>query len=101
MDRKTITELAMLSSQDLAVSLPLPDKIPDQVSLKSWLVQVVEHLLLRDFQQLINALYRIDVDENNAREAFASDGNVAEKLADLIIEREMKKVLTRQQYRDR
>lgn len=100
MDRKVIAELAQLSSRDLAVPSPLQDNMLNIDTFRSWLTLVMEDLLQRDFQQLVNALYRIDVDETRAREAFATEGNVAEKLADLVIERELKKVLTRQKYRD-
>ncbi len=99
MDEKTISELALLRSRDLAVPSPLQEKITDREALRSWLVKVIEDLLRRDFQQLINALYRIDVDENRAKEAFATEGQVAVKLADLIMEQEMRKVLTRKKYR--
>lgn len=66
--------------------------------LTSWLAGVIGILIDRDFQRLMNILYRIDVDEHKIKEAFADD-NPALKLAELVIMRELQKVESRKKYK--
>jgi hypothetical protein len=66
--------------------------------LKTWLTAEIRMMIDRDFQKLLNMLYRIDVDEQKSKIAFADD-DPAVSLAELIIERELKKVETRKKYR--
>ncbi|MEN8251645.1 MAG: hypothetical protein ABFS32_22175 [Bacteroidota bacterium] len=63
------------------------------------LARVIQHLLDKDFERLINGLYRIDVSEEKVKQAFASQDNIAETIAKLIIERELQKVATREKYK--
>jgi len=62
--------------------------------LQNWLAEEIAYMMDRDFQKLLNILYRIDVSEDKVKQAFA-DENPAHKLAILIIDRELKKVETR------
>lgn len=63
------------------------------------LTKFIQHLLDRDFERLLNGLYRIDVSEEKVKQAFAIEKDVAESIASLIIEREFQKVATREKYR--
>ena len=69
--------------------------------LHSFLTQVVNHMLDKDFNRLMNALYRIDVSEEKVKQilALSEPDSLAKELADLIIERELKKVEIRRKYR--
>ncbi len=67
--------------------------------LKDWLSGEISMLIDRDIQRLMNILYRIDVDEQNTKAAFA-DNNPAMRLAELIIKRELQKVKSRKKYRN-
>ena len=66
--------------------------------LQEWLAREISILLDRDFQHLLNVLYRIDVSEEKVKQAFAAKYPAFE-IAGLIIERELKKVETRKKYR--
>ena len=51
--------------------------------------------------RLLNAMYRLDVNEAKFHQAMQSDSKeeAASRVADLIIEREMQKVKTRLHYK--
>lgn len=70
----------------------------DLDKLKYWLTSELRILIDRDFHKLLNMLYRIDIDEQKSKIAFASE-DPALSLAELIIERELQKVQTRKKYR--
>lgn len=67
--------------------------------LKSLIIRVLE-LMRDDFDELVNILYKVDVSEEKAKEAFLqkSDILIAEKLAYALYERTLQKVLYRQQF---
>lgn len=65
------------------------------------LIKAVDSLIHRDFNKLLNILYRIDVDENKLKHAlFVSELPAAETIADLIIERQQQKIRFREMYRN-
>lgn len=66
--------------------------------LKEWLAIEIQLLIDRNFHGFLNLLYRIDVDEQKAKEAFACN-DPSMKLAELIIERELQKVESRKKYK--
>ncbi len=73
-------------------------------SIKSKLYPVVQELLLHDTARLYQVLYRIDVKEEKVKKAF--DDNpllevVAERITNLIIERQMEKMQWRKKYSSR
>ncbi|PVY41813.1 hypothetical protein [Pontibacter virosus] len=71
---------------------------------ESDLIQEVAHMVLyllrHNLNQLLNILYRIDVDERNVKRAMlaASEEEVAENIARLIVERELLKAQIRFRY---
>jgi len=66
--------------------------------LRNWLAREIGILIDHDLQKLLNVLYRIDINEEKAKIAFAST-DPANELAILIIDRELLKVKTRGKYR--
>jgi hypothetical protein len=68
--------------------------------LRAVLIRRIEELIAKDLEKLMWILYRIDVSEKKVREALEinSSMNYAEALADLIIERQIEKIKTRQQF---
>lgn len=64
------------------------------------LTLAIENYLAHDIETLLNLLYRIDVAEKDVKHAMLEE-NPAEKLADLIIARELQKAETRIQYRNK
>ena len=69
----------------------------EQAYLK--IMRVVGDLLERDFNTLLNVLYRIDVSEEQLKKALAaSNDNPAAVITDMILKRELQKVETRRKY---
>jgi len=69
----------------------------DQAFLK--IMRVVEDLMEKDFERLIQVLYRIDVSEEKLKAALAaSNDNPASVISKMIIERELLKVEFRKKY---
>lgn len=69
--------------------------------LKESLTSRIIFLLLNEMEKLLHILYRIDVNEKKVKEAFAQNNpkNIAPILAELIIERETQKVISRHRHR--
>ncbi len=64
------------------------------------LISLINELIDKDFQSLIQFLYRIDVDEKKIRIFLEknSDKDSASVLADLIIERQIQKIESRKKF---
>ena len=64
------------------------------------LVEIINNWILNDFDQLLQWLYRIDISENKIRNLLKSQPgtDAAEMIADLIIERQLQKIKSREQY---
>lgn len=69
--------------------------------LKRMIAEHIRHLLSSHYEYLLNLLYRIDVDESKVAETLTSyhPNEVPEILAEMIIARQLQKVVTRQYYR--
>jgi len=67
------------------------------------LQDLINYLLDNDFERLLNAMYRLDINEEKFRKALANQlsENIACDIAELVIDREMQKVLTRRKYREK
>lgn len=82
--------------RDLAIEEKVPI-ISNLDQLQLWLAKEISLLMDRDFQKLLNILYRIDVNEDKVKLALSSE-KPAFQIAGLIIERELLKVETRMNY---
>jgi hypothetical protein len=69
--------------------------------LRQVLAKHIAHLLDKDFQRLISILYRIDVSEEKLKDQLAKNTgrDAAIIISDLIMERMLQKIKTRQQYK--
>ncbi|MCX8106239.1 MAG: hypothetical protein N3D80_10265 [Ignavibacterium album] len=69
---------------------------------KKYLIQRLNEMLNNNFNLLVNTLYRIDISEQKLAELFGNKNkeNIPEKLADMIIERQMQKIQFRKKYRE-
>jgi hypothetical protein len=87
----------------------IPDKIISTTNLiiekskektREELISLINELINKDFQSLIQLLYRIDVNEKKIRHYLNenSDKDSAFVLADLIIERQLQKIETRKKF---
>jgi organic radical activating enzyme len=88
-----------LDTQD--EGMVIPGGHPELNYLHEKLQLVIEHLLQNNFEKLCNAMYRLDVSERKFHEVLTGSdvSEVCSRLADLVIEREMQKVKTREMYR--
>jgi hypothetical protein len=87
-DLQLVKEEEMLASENIEM-------------LRDKLIHVIKLLLHTDYQRLLNAMYRLDINEKLFREAFSGmhSPSVAARLADLVIEREKEKIETRKKYK--
>ncbi|MGB3114986.1 MAG: hypothetical protein WBB11_02015, partial [Ferruginibacter sp.] len=58
-------------------------------------------LMVNDFNRLLNLLYRIDVNEEKLKTSLKEfyDKDAADVIATLVIERQLQKILLREQYK--
>lgn len=68
--------------------------------LRERLAEVIQELLDKDFPRLAHICYRIDVSEKTLKNLLANPGNedLAMELAELVIERQLQKIKSRQYY---
>ncbi len=78
-----------------------PAGIDNLKQLKERLTKKITELLDTDYERLLNILYRIDINEHKLNELFGSKNRdyIPERLAELIIERQLQKVTIRNMYR--
>ncbi len=76
--------------------------VNDLSVIREHLINRVTELISRDYDRFISNLYRIDVNEKKVSEILhAKDRTtIPEKLADLIIERQIMRVKTQMLYRE-
>ena len=65
------------------------------------LINTVNYLIIHDFQKLIYALYRIDVDEAKIKYLLETrkDTNAAILIADAILQRQIEKKLAKEKHK--
>lgn len=68
--------------------------------LKEKLDKIVAYLLDNDFERLLNAMYRLDINEEKFKMAISGlhGSNISMEITDLIIARELQKMETRRKY---
>jgi len=69
---------------------------------RNYLTTKMRDLLDNNYDLLINTLYRIDISEKKLSDLFSTKNReyIPEKLADLIIERQIQKLNFRKKYRE-
>ncbi len=69
---------------------------------RKYLTEKMKDMLDKNYNLLINTLYRIDISEKKLAELFSSKNKefIPQKLADLIIERQIEKINFRKRYRE-
>ncbi len=70
--------------------------------IKSIITEKIRNLMLTNLEKLQNILYRVDVDAQKTHEIFtqAHPEEIAPRLAELIVERQLAKVRTRFKYKN-
>lgn len=102
-DSEKLHESALLISKhfDISQSEFEVDNVDYTLFLKN-LTRIINYLLEKDFQRLLNGLYRIDVSEKKVNEVLnqSAPDSIAKEISILILERELQKVETRLKYRE-
>lgn len=89
-----------------AIRQSLNVDLPDNISfdeLKKRLSVHINNLIQSDFEKLVPLLYRIDISEPKLRYLLQENQgkDAANTIAGLIIERQLQKIKSRQQFRQR
>lgn len=92
-------ELILELSRELGLAL----KDNHYAAARKLLVDHINYLVANDFKQLISILYRMDVNENTLRSMLKENpaADAGEIIADLMIERQARKIKSRRQFRQR
>ena len=81
------------------MALDLPNNI-SLAQLKEQLAAHINHLINHDFEKLVYYLYRIDVNEKKMKALLQSPHeNSGELIAQLIIDRQLEKQKTKEEFR--
>ena len=93
------TDLLPVLRQSLKIDLP--ENISFEL-LKERLSSHINFLIQSDFQKLASILYRVDVSESKLKNLLKENQgfHAASIITDLIIERELQKIRSRQEYRN-
>jgi len=93
------TDLIPILRQSMAIDLPENISF-DQ--LKERLSSHINFLIQSDFQKLVSILYRVDVSESKLKHMLKETrgDDAANIIADLIIERQLQKIISRQEQRN-
>ena len=100
-------EVAVLVNKDMGTEtnpvIVVSSQGVSQNMIREKLIGVIQYLLENNFEKLCNAMYRLDVSERKFHEVLTGNSpeNISSQLADLVIEREMQKVRTRELYKNR
>ncbi len=103
MDTELIKETA-IDIRDRFGLEKTPNELTDQQqqydALKKLLSARIEEMIDHEFDRFVNLLYRIDISESKVKEALAEQpfSKGVEKVADMIIQRQLQKIATRRQY---
>jgi len=95
---QTLTDLIPVLGQSF--NLELPVNLPND-ALKKILAEQINYLIQSDFQKLVNILYRVDINEAGLKKVLNENAgtDAGEIIATLIIERQLQKLKSRQQFR--
>lgn len=85
-----------------SINIELTDDMPFE-ELKRKLSVHINHLIQSDFEKLVSLLYRIDISEPKLKNLLQDNpgDDAGNTIAELIIERQLQKIKSRQQFRQR
>jgi hypothetical protein len=93
-------EQQLIDSLKKDLQIDLPAKISFE-KINEKLVEHINNLINNNFEELIFVLYRVDVSEAKLKILLKenSGSNAANTIAELIIERQLQKIKTREQFK--
>lgn len=79
---------------------PAGDEQRQLAALKKLLSKRIGEMIDHEFPNFVNALYRMDIDEAKVKQALAKQpfSEALDEVAEMIIQRQIKKIITRKQY---
>lgn len=100
-DQELYPSLLEKLSKDFSLEKDSLPALADMSLIRDHLIKRVTELMVRDYDRFLNSLYRIDVNESKVHEILYSKDKtrIPEKLADLIIERQLIRVKTQLLYK--
>jgi hypothetical protein len=86
-------EISRITSADL-------DRYASEYEMKQGLSGYINELILKDFERLVQLLYRIDVSEAKLKNLLQEkkDTDAGDLIADMIIERQKQKIKSRREH---
>ena len=90
-----IEQIEQLLNQNKQLSVEQKEKLRDQ------LVNLINHLLLNDFNGLVQVLYRVDVSEQKLKKLLQKNQttDAAVIITDLLIERQEEKIKIKNSFK--
>ena len=100
-DAELMPSLLEKLSKDFSLEKETLPMQQDLSMIRSHLAKRIVEMMARDHDRFLNSLYRIDVNEAKVREVLYSKDKtlIPEKLADLIIERQLIRIKTQILYK--
>jgi hypothetical protein len=94
-----VPEQNLVSAINDSLGIELKKEVSSD-QLADILAEHINDLIDRNFNKLVNLLYRIDVNESKLREMLNENSNDAGRvIAGLIIERQLQKIRSRESFR--
>jgi hypothetical protein len=89
-----------------AINKDMAMQLPDNIALnelQNKLKEYIDHLVQHNFEKLVSLLYRIDVSESKLKQLLQNNGgkDAAEIIAQLIVERQLQKIKTRKEFKQK
>jgi len=84
---------------ELAAEVPGDEQVKHE-ALKKILSKRIEEMIDHELDRFVNLLYRIDISEAKVKQALSQQpfSKAVENVAEMIIQRQLQKVITRKQY---
>ena len=91
-------DLILFLNKNLEIDMPADSSIDE---LKKLLTPYINNLINKDFNKLVNILYRIDIDEKKLKIFLNENKNTdaASIIADMIIDRQIQKLRSRSEFK--
>lgn len=91
-------DLVLFLNKHLEIDMPAGLSIDE---LKEFLTPYINDLINKDFNKLINILYRIDIDEKKLKTFLSENKDIdaASIISDMIIDRQMQKIWSRSEFK--
>ena len=102
-DRENVRDVSELVVRDFCLEEKRESIVTNDLQeFRGNLCKVINHMLDHDFERLLNAMYRLDINEDRFKKILTGQKieNVAQNIADLVINRELQKLITRRKHND-